>query len=48
MNKIQADEEFKFIKEMINRTRKITAGSWIILNYFILLSTLNKNRRKHE
>jgi len=29
MNKVQADEEFKFIREMIDRTRKITAGSWM-------------------
>jgi hypothetical protein len=29
MNEIQANEELKLIREMIDRTRKITAGSWM-------------------
>jgi len=29
MNEMQANEEIRFIKEMIERTREITAGSWM-------------------
>ena len=31
MNKVKANEEIRFIKEMIERTREITAGSWMFL-----------------
>ena len=29
MNELQAKDEIQFIQEMIERTRKITAGSWM-------------------
>jgi len=40
MNELQANEEIRFIREMIDRTRKITAGSWMFLLFWGIIAIL--------
>ncbi len=40
MNEVKANEEIRFIKEMIERTREITAGSWMFLLVWGILAIL--------
>jgi len=40
MTELQANEEIRFIREMIDRTRKITAGSWMFLLFWGVIAIL--------
>ncbi len=40
MNEVKANEEIRFIKEMIERTREITAGSWMFFLVWGIMAIL--------